>query len=65
MVPGRCVTVSPPQWEAGASNGGGNYELRLTLEPAHVLLMVGNGQSIDQRDPGTRQPQDNHEVRAL
>jgi hypothetical protein len=31
-----------------------DYELCLALKPAHVLLLVGNGGSINQRDPGTR-----------
>jgi len=44
---------------------GENCELRLALKPAQLLLMVGHGGSIDQRDSGTRRPQDDHEVGAV
>jgi hypothetical protein len=44
---------------------GEDCQLRLALQPAHVLLLVSNGGSINQRDPGTRRPQDDHHVCAL
>ena len=44
---------------------GEDYELRLALKPAHILLMVGDGRSIDQRDSGARRPQDDHDVCSL
>jgi hypothetical protein len=44
------------------SGRGKDCELRLALEPAHILFMARNGRSIDQRDPGTCRPQDNHHV---
>src|ERR1039458_1373759 len=34
----------------------------LALQPAHVLLLAGNGRGDDQRDSGTRRTQDNHHV---
>ena len=59
---GRFDTRS---WFQPCLGRGEDFELRLALKPAHVLLVVGDGWSIDQRDPGTRRPQDNHDVRAL
>jgi hypothetical protein len=42
-----------------------DYELRMALEPAHILLLASDGRRLHQRDPGTRRPQDDYDVRAL
>ncbi len=62
---GIAGAIRHPILVSTMSGRGKDCELRLALKPAHVLLLVSNGGSINQGDPGTRRPQDNHHVCAL
>lgn len=40
---------------------GGNHRIRLARQPAHLLLMAGNGRRIHQRNSGSSGTQDDHD----
>jgi len=62
VAPGRKISHKLVPTMSGR---GKDCELRLAFEPAHILLLVGNGRSVDQGDSGTRRPQDDYDVRTL
>lgn len=51
--------------EGFVAGRGEDYELRLALKPAYVLLLARDCRRIYKRDSRTRRPQDNHDVCAL
>jgi hypothetical protein len=49
-------------WFVPLLGRGEDNRVRLALQPAHILLLAGNGRGDDQRDSGTARTQDNHHV---